>query len=56
MDKQFRYPGVRPFQRSQANVFFGRDKDREELLQLVQHALVRVVLSHLPPKWQGLSV
>jgi len=35
MEKQFRYPGVRPFARSQANIFFGRDKDKEELLQML---------------------
>ncbi|MFZ2898500.1 MAG: WD40 repeat domain-containing protein [Saprospiraceae bacterium] len=45
MDKQFRYPGVRPFQRSQANLFFGRDKDREELLQLVDLDKLTVLYS-----------
>lgn len=45
MDKQFRYPGVRPFQRSQANVFFGREKDREELLQMVDLDKITVLYS-----------
>lgn len=45
MAKQFRYPGVRPFQRSQANVFFGREKDRVELLQLLDGDKITVLYS-----------
>lgn len=31
----YRYPGVQPFREDQQNLFFGRDEDRERLLDLV---------------------
>ncbi|MBK8492986.1 MAG: hypothetical protein IPL49_19395 [Saprospirales bacterium] len=45
MAKQFRYPGVRPFSRTQANIFFGREKDQEELLQLIELDKLTVLYS-----------
>ena len=45
MTQQFRYPGVRPFSRSQANVFFGRDKDRDELVQMIDLDKITVLYS-----------
>ncbi len=32
---QNRYPGVKPFERSEQNIFFGRDQDREQLYELI---------------------
>jgi len=34
-EKQYRYPGIRPFTEGQKELFFGRDNDRERLLSLV---------------------
>ncbi|MBK6619398.1 MAG: hypothetical protein IPG32_00395 [Saprospirales bacterium] len=45
MTQQFRYPGVRPFSRSQANVFFGRDKDCDELVQMIDLDKITVLYS-----------
>ena len=35
MTKYRRYPGVQPFKTEQADLFFGRDDDRERLLNLL---------------------
>lgn len=35
MEKQYRYPGTRPFQEEDRNLFFGRKKDIEKLTELI---------------------
>ena len=45
MSQQFRYPGVRPFSRSQANIFFGREKDKDELIQMIDLDKITVLYS-----------
>lgn len=35
MEKQFRYPGTRPFQENDRNLFFGRNKDIKNLSELI---------------------
>ena len=38
------YPGLRPFQRTESDIFFGRDEQVDELLdRLVKHRLLAVV-------------
>lgn len=36
METQHRYPGTSPFEEQDANIFFGRDRDIEELLRLIR--------------------
>jgi WD40 repeat protein len=45
MPKSYRYPGVRPFSRTQANVFFGRDLDRKELVKMIDQDKITVLYS-----------
>lgn len=35
MDKLYRYPGVRPFTRSEKNIYFGREQDAQKLFDLL---------------------
>ncbi|MCL6257469.1 hypothetical protein M3O96_00095 [Aquiflexum sp. TKW24L] len=35
MEKQYRYPGTRPFQEDDRNLFFGRNEDIEKLTELI---------------------
>ncbi len=35
MEKQYRYPGTRPFQEDDRDLFFGRNKDIEKLTELI---------------------
>lgn len=42
MEKNYRYPGIKPFTISDRNLFFGRDEDIEKLAQLI--ALERLVV------------
>ncbi|HMQ46825.1 MAG TPA: tetratricopeptide repeat protein [Saprospiraceae bacterium] len=42
MEKNYRYPGIKPFTTSDRNLFFGRDEDIEKLAQLI--ALERLVV------------
>jgi WD40 repeat protein len=42
--KKYRYPGARPFTEDQKAIFFGRDREKKELLQLID--LDQVILLH----------
>jgi WD40 repeat protein len=42
--KKFRYPGARPFTSEQTAIFFGRDKEKKEMLQLID--LEQILLLH----------
>src|SRR5688572_5201164 len=35
MSQRHRYPGVRPFEGADADLFFGRDRDKADLLGLI---------------------
>lgn len=36
MSDQYRYPGAKPFQTEESNIFYGREKDTEDLNELIQ--------------------
>ena len=36
MTKQYRYPGAKPFETAQKHLFFGREKEIQELFELIQ--------------------
>jgi len=36
-EKKYRYPGATPFKTEQANIFFGRDQDTDDLYRIIRH-------------------
>ncbi|MEN2284197.1 hypothetical protein AAGF08_18785, partial [Algoriphagus sp. SE2] len=45
MEKQYRYPGTRPFQEDDRNLFFGRNHDIEKLTELIVLEKMTVLFS-----------
>lgn len=43
MNANYRYPGVKPFEASDTALFFGRDRDRTDLFDLVHREQLTVL-------------